>query len=511
MSEQRVPVLVQCRPTDAPNSLHHATAKSSRQKCEPAAAACSCRSFPPVASSSRSMSRRRRGRRGPKDRPLSLSLFARSMQEEEEAQGKHSPLQAAIDGGLLAAERRARGGVREAHATDGGLPTYVPPTSRQPRVLRRASFHGLSCCPPPSPLSLSGTHSILLRRNATHATLLLRRPVAVRFRESRGEDIMASSSSSSSPSRGYHHHHQRLIGKRLGGGGGHASPLNRRWSLDNLDSAAGPFDAREGYIRDIRQQSSLASIRDEEYPFMATDADSGAVVVPAAVASSSRCVNFVRLFLHDLNRLPFKTLLAQTRSGPRAADEPGGGGAAPGRCRRLVRLGQQGGLVVAQVAASTVRPAALLLVRRHLRRAGRHRGRLRLLRADKGREPRAAGGQGKNAPIAVEASKRPPSLLQIGVGKAFLRQRSSSLPRILPPILDGDDSTAGAEDSSDPSSLQQLQQDRQSNVVVREMQKFVCRQATDVSHLLPLPLPTNSRQGKTAIILCIHNPYRTRA
>lgn len=81
--------------------------------------------------------------------------------------------------------------------------------------------------------------------------------------------------------------------------------------------------------------------------------------------------------------------------------------------------------------------------------------------------------------------------------QAYLRKRSSSLPRILPPIFDNDD------DQEDPGLLmededvtqQQLQQmDQTSNLIVREMQKFVCRHAADVSQVLPLPLPTNSRQ-----------------
>ena len=39
-------------------------------------------------------------------------------------------------------------------------------------------------------------------------------------------------------------------------------------------------------------------------------------------------------------------------------------------------------------------------------------------------------------------------------------------------------------------------QDHTSNLIVREMQKFVCRHAIDVSQVLPLPLPTSSRQSR---------------
>ena len=104
---------------------------------------------------------------------------------------------------------------------------------------------------------------------------------------------------------------------------------------------------------------------------------------------------------------------------------------------------------------------------------------------------------------------------------ALFRKRSSSLPRILPPILDQD----GVEDDSDISGFSSStgsaagengtgngkrenlftsvstnrinalkQMDQTSNLIVREMQKFVCRHASDVSQVLPLPLPANSRQ-----------------
>ena len=92
------------------------------------------------------------------------------------------------------------------------------------------------------------------------------------------------------------------------------------------------------------------------------------------------------------------------------------------------------------------------------------------------------------------------------VAMAFLRKRSSSLPRILPPILDRDcfdeeDNVledddvledAHSEVGSRLSAFKQM--DQTSNLIVREMQKFVCRIASDVSQVLPLPLPANSRQ-----------------
>ena len=84
----------------------------------------------------------------------------------------------------------------------------------------------------------------------------------------------------------------------------------------------------------------------------------------------------------------------------------------------------------------------------------------------------------------------------------LFRKRSSSLPRILPPILDrdqdneDDDALGLFDDISEVggrlAALKQM--DATSNLVVREMQKFVCRFASDVSQVLPLPLPANSRQ-----------------
>ena len=38
--------------------------------------------------------------------------------------------------------------------------------------------------------------------------------------------------------------------------------------------------------------------------------------------------------------------------------------------------------------------------------------------------------------------------------------------------------------------------DHTSNIIAREMQKFVCRHAAEVSQVLPLPLPTSFRQSR---------------
>ncbi|CAB4063497.1 unnamed protein product [Lepeophtheirus salmonis] len=86
-----------------------------------------------------------------------------------------------------------------------------------------------------------------------------------------------------------------------------------------------------------------------------------------------------------------------------------------------------------------------------------------------------------------------------------LRQRSSSLPRILPPIFDDESekvnlsthrkSIAGSLLNHTSMTMGMATAPgntkyASTSTLVREMQKFVCRQADDVSHLLPLPLPT---------------------
>ena len=90
-----------------------------------------------------------------------------------------------------------------------------------------------------------------------------------------------------------------------------------------------------------------------------------------------------------------------------------------------------------------------------------------------------------------------------GNNMPFLRKRSSSLPRILPPILDRDlddeesqELYDGMHEAGGGRLAAFKQMDQTSNLIVREMQKFVCRFATEVSQVLPLPLPANSRQQR---------------
>ena len=72
----------------------------------------------------------------------------------------------------------------------------------------------------------------------------------------------------------------------------------------------------------------------------------------------------------------------------------------------------------------------------------------------------------------------------------------------MPPILDGLEDDEALPNFEDPNYNSEAggrlaalkQMDQTSNLIVREMQKFVCRHASDVSQVLPLPLPANSRQ-----------------
>ena len=103
----------------------------------------------------------------------------------------------------------------------------------------------------------------------------------------------------------------------------------------------------------------------------------------------------------------------------------------------------------------------------------------------------------------TEANLVNPSTLSVGNNMPFLRKRSSSLPRILPPILDRDlddeesqELYDGMHEAGGGRLAAFKQMDQTSNLIVREMQKFVCRFATEVSQVLPLPLPANSRQQR---------------
>ena len=107
----------------------------------------------------------------------------------------------------------------------------------------------------------------------------------------------------------------------------------------------------------------------------------------------------------------------------------------------------------------------------------------------------------KSAPPTTRASPEPQRLA--GHTPEYLRKRSSSLPRILPPIIDDDseveeDLEFGQEllNNSGNRSNKAAADLHTSNIIAREMQKFVCRHASDVSQVLPLPLPTSFRQSR---------------
>lgn len=302
-------------------------------------------------------------------------------------------------------------------------------------------------------------------------------------------------SSSSGVSPLLHHRNvrrtQHQLSQEPATSGHHLSPsqvaqnkkLSRRWSLDNLNDtfveggAVGGVGMREGYVRDLRKQhqSSLTSIKDEEYPYMLSGGEEGAAVPPQfkTQLSPKKHVKGARRILNQRGRSGSMELTG---------------------CGFGAKLGQKpnhrlhGRLVSKSPFSSSVDISVVPEdnVIAHVSSPGKG------MVAGK-----RSGSPGSISPSSSSTSGFSPSKVPLetksGAAKAFLRQRSSSLPRILPPIFDQDTGEVSGERRSDSASQQQ---ERQSTVVAREMQKFVCRQAIDVSTLLPLPFPTNWRQGK---------------
>ena len=254
---------------------------------------------------------------------------------------------------------------------------------------------------------------------------------------------------------------------------------SRRWSLDNSVTDS------EGYIKDIRraQQGPLASIKDEEYPFMVTEQEKDRNKKKTATTSAAvnlRLNRQRRTASVDYDHKPLISAAA-TRIRPVSASAASKLSSSP---LRVLNFSSSVDIsVVPEDNECPPQPPSGIRKRNSVSAVSHH-------------HPPPHHHHQQAAPT----SSGP---LETKVGSArsnFLRQRSSSLPRILPPIFD-DLSTTCSEDNGslhlneDSAEDNQQQQDRQSNVVVREMQKFVCRQATDVTNLLPLPIPTNSRQG----------------
>jgi hypothetical protein len=188
--------------------------------------------------------------------------------------------------------------------------------------------------------------------------------------------------------------------------------------------AADPFEAREGYVRDIRRQhqSCLAAIRDEEYPMMLTE-------TTAWTAGGAN----------------------RGRSGSMDAGAP----QAHRQAHRLAGVHFSSSFDISVVPEDYEVPNVPLSVPHH-RIGTSHR----------------SASLKSHAPLDGKAK-----------AKAFLKERSSSLPRILPPILD-------ADDNADDEEVEAVEQHRPTLEAVREMQKFVCQQASDAGQFLPLPVAT---------------------
>lgn len=321
----------------------------------------------------------------------------------------------------------------------------------------------------------------------------------------------------------------------------HSSKLNRRWSLDNL---AESIDHKEGYVKDLRRhQNSLTSIKDEEYPYMLTEheererSNSACGVLPEEPSTSTTTTQQQqqqqqpppsaaivgnrqksRLILKERNRsgsmdlgklMPKSAGSSKLRhhhhlSGAAGGSPSSSSGSSASARSSFLAYSSSIDITVPEEneipSTTTILPLSDSTASAAAATATPHSP------ASASSTPTRHGPLSRYSPTRIaNLEAKASGAGGGGGGKAFLRQRSSSLPRILPPILDADDAhheesgvaAGGAPNSNSQLQQQQQQLDRQSNVVVREMQKFVCRQATDVSELLPLPIPTNSRQGKS--------------
>lgn len=241
--------------------------------------------------------------------------------------------------------------------------------------------------------------------------------------------------------------------------------LNRRWSLDNLSEG---FDTKEGYVKDLRKQHlvGLSSIKDEEYPCMLTEMNR---TKSGNVSPMSGCSSSASTPKHHGNMFSPKINMSRMMLGQRnrsGSVELGNFSRNTYRHRTVSKSPFSSSVDISVVPEDneiSIEPSSTSPIRGQIR-----------------------------AVSQVRSMSPPRGPLETKSGKAFLRQRSSSLPRILPPILDDDDDAESL--LADPD---RLQTERNSTLVAREMQKFVCRQASDVSTLLPLPLLTNWRQSKS--------------
>lgn len=287
--------------------------------------------------------------------------------------------------------------------------------------------------------------------------------------------VMASTPASvySSPSR-------RVASARASG----VRPkLCRRWSLDNLSNS------KEGYVKDLRKQHQASQVgqRDESYPFMLTERRRGRVNSLSAPISES----------------PGEQQRRSSR--PLSSSPPGHLSGVSHKRTRTMSLDED---VEQHHHISPSRPVPRSKRLGSVPMLGQHRG----IR----KSPGLFGGPGYSSSsvdistsivpeeLPVDHHQQPQSEYEeanmVNEPVGFLRKRSSSLPRILPPILDRDNSDdddcfdVGDAIETGGRMAAYKQMDQTSNLIVREMQKFVCRYASDVSQVLPLPLPANCRQ-----------------
>ena len=230
--------------------------------------------------------------------------------------------------------------------------------------------------------------------------------------------------------------------------------LSRRWSLNDINS-------KEGYVKDLRKQHQAQQVgqRDEAYPFMMTE--------KKRVRHGSLNINL------------------ESPRRPLSCSPPGG--LFLGKRTRAMSLDEENEAVASIVRSSRPKRSSVPTLRSFKK-----------------------GGSSADLATCVVPEdfefhmeeKVSPKIETLGPlenpSASLFRKRSSSLPRILPPICDHDeedtDDILEENDTFGGRLAVFKQMDQTSNLIVREMQKFVCKNAADVSQMLPLPIPTNARQ-----------------
>lgn len=260
-----------------------------------------------------------------------------------------------------------------------------------------------------------------------------------------------------------------------------SAKLSRRWSLDNINS-------KEGYVKDLRKQHQAQQVgqRDEAYPFMMTERRRGRVgslnLDQQKTAATSRPLScsppaFAQYHHSAAKRTRTMSLDEESELKITASVRPSV------RSKRLASVPLLRGMRNKTSGTSSVDLSTSIVP--------------------------------EDFELTVDNEAVSPSIdpaSSVITTSDLFRKRSSSLPRILPPILDRDDAGLGHDEDdalgvfddnnevgSRLSAIKQMEQT--SNLIVREMQKFVCRHASDVSQVLPLPLPANARQSSSSSVV----------